>query len=285
MANHEWCIFYGHIITTSTPENQDQYGSSSFNDFIAHIAQVGIPVKTITDVLANEPDLPAPSEASLQSPIVAAPAPTSTPVSVASSTATSTPGLSIPYVANNFAGDKNWQRTWGTKNVSSSTFMLLAANALTSGASTILANTENWTDYQFNTTFDWIKGQEVGLIGRYVDDKNYLSCEFEDTSQFGGSGVTMKLVQDINGHQETLETGGAPNYKGIGANGIKAYIRVYEPYATCSFNGQTLPEYDMTIYPPPMEGSIGFTIWDPSLDNSGIVVKNVDVEPVYYYQP
>ena len=280
MANHEWCIFYGHIITTSTPENQDQYASSSFNDFIAHIAQVGIPVRTITDVLANEPDLPAPSEASLQSP-------TSTIISAITNTntPTSTSDESMPFTQGNFAENSNWQSTWGTKNVSSSTFILLAANALTSGASTILANTENWTDYQFNTTFDWTKGQEVGLIGRYVDDKNYLSCEFEDTSQFGEGGVTMKLVQDINGHQETLETGGAPNYKGIGANGIKAYIRVYGPYATCSFNGQTLPEYDMTIYPPPMDGGIGFTIWDPSLDNSGIVVKNVDVEPVYYYQP
>ncbi len=55
MTNHEWCIFYGHIITTSIPLNQDQYSSASFNDFIAHIAAVGIPVKTITDVLHSLP--------------------------------------------------------------------------------------------------------------------------------------------------------------------------------------------------------------------------------------
>ena len=57
-ANHEWCIFYGHIITTSTPTDQDEYASSSFNDFVAHIAQVGIQVKTMTQVLSNEPNLP-----------------------------------------------------------------------------------------------------------------------------------------------------------------------------------------------------------------------------------
>ncbi len=53
MANHEWCIFYGHIITTSTPMTQDEYGSASFNDFIAHIAATGIPVRTMTDVLSG----------------------------------------------------------------------------------------------------------------------------------------------------------------------------------------------------------------------------------------
>lgn len=100
MANHEWCIFYGHIITTSTPENQNQYSSASFNDFVAHIAQVGIPVKTITQVLGNEPQLPAPSEASLQSPPGA-------PSIITSSVPTSTLTLPLPYSESNFTNDPN----------------------------------------------------------------------------------------------------------------------------------------------------------------------------------
>ena len=49
--NHEWCIFYGHIISTSTPIDQDQYSKTAFDDFIAHIAATGIAVRTMTQVL------------------------------------------------------------------------------------------------------------------------------------------------------------------------------------------------------------------------------------------
>ena len=191
--------------------------------------------------------------------------------------------LSIPYTQNNFGNNTNWQSTWGTMTVESSTLMGLGANVATTGSSAILANTEDWTDYQFNATFDWTKGQEVGLIGRYVDDNNYLVCAFESMVTFGEPGVTIDLEQYTNGVQRTLETGAALGYNGIGDKDISAYIKTRGSYVTCSFNGQTLPEYDMTIYPAILKGGIGFTTWDPALNNSEIVVKNVNVEGNYYY--
>lgn len=279
-ANHEWCIFYGHIITDTAATDQDEYASSSFNDFVAHVAQVGIPVKTITDVLANIPQLPAPSLASLQSPASLIPppasaAPTATVAIAPTSTAPAppTPPLQLPYIENNLAGESNWQDTWGTMTIDPSGFMDLSANASTTGSEAELENSSAWTDYNFATTFDWVKGQTVSLIARYTDSGDYVECEFNDETP---GSVEIFLRQYIKGEEYDLSSAIASNDSGVGDTNANGSISVKSNEAACSFNNHVVSEYGTTLNPP-FSGGIGFSTWDPTVNNSEIVVKSVTV--------
>jgi hypothetical protein len=272
MANHEWCIFYGHIITTSTPTDQDQYASSSFNDFVAHIAQVGIPVKTLTDVLANEPNLPAPSEASLQSPSGVA---SQFSADTTSAISTSTPGLAVPYAESGFIGDTNWHEAWGSMTVASSGYMNMGANASTTGATIYLANSTNWSNYVFGAVFDWVRGKTVDLIANYVDDDNYVTCEFDDTVP---GQVRVTLEQYMHGKRYVLGEGTDLVENGVGETNIHASIGVQGTQEVCSFNNHVVTSQNGSTINPPYSGGIGFSLWDPTLNNSTIVVKSVAVK-------
>jgi peptidoglycan/xylan/chitin deacetylase (PgdA/CDA1 family) len=265
-ANHEWCIFYGHIITTSTPQNQDQYASASFDDFVAHIAADGIPVKTITQVLGSEPYSSSPSAASV---------PVATQMTLPAGSIAS--GLSIPYVQNGFANASNWESTWGNFSASSA-FLNLGANASTTGATATLGGSSSWTDYKMSATFDWISGQTVGLIARYQNDNNYVRCEFYAVAP---GVMSMQLEQYVNGAENVIVTGGVNGDSGVGDKNVNASIEVQGTQGTCSYDNHTISNAGGGYTVSLLSGGIGFTTWDPTLGNSQIHIKSVDVENPY----
>ena len=265
-ANHEWCIFYGHIITTSTPLDQNQYASSSFNDFVAHIAATGIQVKTLTQVLQNEP-----YSTTFVSSTPVSDVPQIPPLAVPTSTS-----LSIPYIQTNFTNLGSWAGSWGRFS-GSSALLDIGANASTTGASAIFGGSKSWTDYTFNSVFDWVKGQTVNLVARYTDNDNYATCEFNDSTP---GSVSISLEEYVNGVRYTLAKGIAQGDYGAGDTNIHASIEVQGTQGTCSFNNHVVTGFNYTI-DLPFSGAIGYDVWDPATNNSQILVKKIDVEKNY----
>ena len=162
--------------------------------------------------------------------------------------------------------------------IASSGVMDINANASTTGSSVHLASSSKWSNYTFSATFNWIKGQTMGLIANYMDDDNYVVCEFDASS---AGQVQTTLEQYMNGSMHVLGTGTDYVEGGVGESNIQASIEVQGTQETCSFNHHvTTSQLGATINPP-YSGDIGFTTWDPTLNNSAIVVKSVDVKENY----
>ncbi len=189
--------------------------------------------------------------------------------------------LAFPYTESAFRGDGNWSATWGTLAIDAMGALDLHADASTTGANAHLKNSDSWGDLQFGATFDWPKGQSLGLVARYVNDNNYVACEFTETS-FGD--VHIELQQIINGDEHTLAAGDILDYTLPYRSDATAYIKVSGANGVCSFNNHVISNLNFInswTLNPPFTGAIGFTIWDPTPNNAEIVVHGVDVHEAY----
>lgn len=223
---------------------------------------------------------------------VSAPAATTTATSTGStegavaaiSTTTSTTPvvkLAIPYSENNFANDINWQKTWGLMTVDSSGAMHVGNTNETSGGSAVLANTDNWINYHFSATVDWLSGQTFMAIARYVGPGDYVACNFVQDPNVPGS-VTIELEKFVNGNEATLQTGVDANYSKEGNLNVAVSLSVQDAQAICSFNGHSISNTGSASYGvSPVAGGVGFSTWTPMPGASEIAVKKVSVTENY----
>jgi len=141
----------------------------------------------------------------------------------------------------------------------------------------LLGGTSAWGDYTFQATLDWTKGETFGLIARYQNNKNYAVCEFSEP--YLGE-VQISLEQYINGNKILLGSGEDTSYNELGGSNINAYIEVQGTNETCSFNNHVVSGLSSTLSPP-FSGGIGFITWDQNVNNSQIIVKNINVTNNY----
>ncbi len=226
--------------------------------------------KQSTDVATSSAVAPSPTSTAE----IVAVAPSSSPPS---SPELPVPNLQIPYTENDFANDGNWRTTWGTMVIDSERFLSTEANASTTGSEVILANSGGWTDYKFSAAVDWVRGQTLGIIARYKDDNNYVRCEF-DRSVPGT--VSIALEQYINGVEYVLAEGADNNVSDI-SSAHTIYAQVQGTQGICSFDNHVVLSTTGYTMNPPFSGGIGFTTWDPTTNNSKIIVESADVQNTY----
>lgn len=159
--------------------------------------------------------------------------------------------------------------------------LVIGASTSTTGGGALLDGGGAWTDYTFQATVNWNTGETFGIVARYVDDQNYLVCEFDEKNV---GDLNIKLDQHLGGVVTHLADGDILNYDQAGGVNITADIQVKGDQGSCAFNGHTVSSLftSQSIDPALSHGEIGFTTWDPTVNNSQIMVKNVGVSKTIY---
>jgi peptidoglycan/xylan/chitin deacetylase (PgdA/CDA1 family) len=170
-------------------------------------------------------------------------------------------GKSLPYQSTTFGSE--WTDAWGS--ISTGTPMLLKALPTTSGAAAYLNGSNWWHDYIFSATVDHISGNDVALMARNTDDKNYLACTFS------ASGV---MIEDHGeGTQVVLARSGAS--WGASEKQMHLGIGVRANQITCYVNNQPVVS---TISESDPIGGIGLEVWDRSNGNAQSAITSVTVK-------
>lgn len=102
---------------------------------------------------------------------------TSTPIQE-ETLASTTNSLSLPYQSSLFWNE--WHSDWGSATTSPDGVLLLRATASTTGATALLPDSKEWTDYSYTADITFNVNGSFSLLGRYTDAKNFLSCTFAD---------------------------------------------------------------------------------------------------------
>jgi peptidoglycan hydrolase-like protein with peptidoglycan-binding domain len=174
---------------------------------------------------------------------------------------------SIPHTSGNFS---EWERNWGVIEVNNEGVLTLKASAETNGGQISFKDSKELSDYSvlLNT---FIKQGTVNILVRYVNDDNFLACNF--------SGRYIEIVQKING-----------------VSSVVAYTSVAEyPYATffnestnlgVSVNGKTIGctlvgnEYNVSfnnIDSSLMKGGVAIQTWVNVKGISEINIRNITI--------
>lgn len=247
---------------------------------VSHISVASLPSDPIVVPfplpVAPKPVAVAPKPAATTPP----PTPTSTPppppapapIIVATTT------KFLPYHTSVFLKSQGWNTYWGN--------FLLAPSALTIGASTdgtgggvLLDGTSAWSNYTFTATLDWLKGESFGLYARYIDAQNYVLCYFDETDV---GDVQIKVEEHVNGVEYTLAQGDVENWDQSGGSDITASIEVQDSVGICSFDNHSVSSAGLgNTLALPYAGRIGFMTWDPTVNNSRIIVTSVTAASNY----
>jgi hypothetical protein len=149
----------------------------------------------------------------------------------------------------------------------------------TSGGA-LLDGSSAWTDYVFSAKLDWNKGISFGLIGHYVDDKNYVVCNF---TQPAVGSVHLSIHELVNGQDNDLADGQISNYNQLGGAGINTALSLQGTQAVCALNGYSISTvFASTKLTGPLSGEVGFTTWDRAPGGSEINVHSVGVTAQAY---
>jgi hypothetical protein len=261
-------------------------------------AQLALSTTTITDVVPESPSSTTPSTTKIKTPAPATAVTTTAPVITSAppipppvpnivlpTTATASVAVALPYsigtFANQFSDNDGWsQWMWGTVSQNNGE-LTIESNATSTSGGDLLVGSKDWNDYTFQTILDWYSGQTFGLMARYVDDKNYLECEFGEQNI---GTLQVNFEQFINGTETTLASGNINNYNQIGGADISAAIQVNGDQGSCGFNYNSISTYVAgNSIQPPFTGGIGIVVWDPTINNSKIIVKSLGVSTSSYY--
>lgn len=132
--------------------------------------------------------------------------------------------VKLPYQSFDFS---DWKRVWGEVSTTSSGRLLIKAATTTSGAEALLINSDDWTDYRLTASLIVSNGG-ITLIGRYADNGNYFSCNFDKNR------VTIeKHVNKVSERVASVTLDGRPNATFFG-NSTNVSMRVKGNTVGCS---------------------------------------------------
>lgn len=181
---------------------------------------------------------------------------------------------SVGTFGNDFTDGDGWINLIGTVSQKGGV-LTISADASTTAGGALLNGSSDWSDYTFQTTLDWVRGETFGLMADYVDPKNFLVCEFDERNV---GTIEVSFEKHVNGVVTSLATNNVINYEQMGGDDIMAAIEVHDNVGTCSFNNQTVSSvFDLDVATSSQKGEIGFTTWDPQMNNSEIIVHTVGV--------
>ncbi len=174
----------------------------------------------------------------------------------------------FPYSMDILSQDQGWIKTWGNMSYLNNE-LILESTSKTTGAATYLAGASEWQDYSYQLNFNWLKGSNVILMARYLDDKNYVSLNI--------SKDYIRVEQKIDNKTEILlerKTEFSINPK---SDNFK--INVSGGQITAYHNNDEIIESTM-INKKFSKGAIGLKIWDKISGNSKIMVNKISVESI-----
>ncbi len=174
---------------------------------------------------------------------------------------------SFPYF-DNFEKYRGWIKTWGQLTFSNNS-MILDSNASTTGSSAFLDGSYLWDNYSYSANINWVKGRNISLLARYKDDENYTACNFSSDS--------VRVEQRLNNKNRVMVE--IKNYVNFPKNDLNLSIRVNKDKVECLVNGNIIA-YTYYLSSVLSNGGIGFKIWDPQMNNSELIIKNVSVEEI-----
>lgn len=175
----------------------------------------------------------------------------------------------LPY-KNSFASNdlRGWIKTWGDI-VSGEEALVLDALEYTTGSAAFLDGTYSWRNYEFRADITLKKGLVFLLAARYRDENNYASCTFSDT--------LVRAEQVLNDEREVLsELSGDFGFTG---RNHEVSVNVDGDTISCYVDGKMIIEAD-TLDESLNYGGIGFKTWDPQMDNSELIVREIVVEEI-----
>lgn len=127
----------------------------------------------------------------------------------------------------------------------------------TTGSMTVFRGGRNWSDYHVDTTINWGQVSVFSLLGRFVDDGNFVSCAF---SRYG---ETAQLYQVIKGESNFIsQTPPLPVKDFEPWVGVKMGMEVQGNRVGCFVNGEEV--LHATLADVSKNGSVGFETWDPN---------------------
>jgi hypothetical protein len=177
--------------------------------------------------------------------------------------------LNLPYKETNFTGDTNWERTWGATTVDPLGAMDIGAAATTTGGGVVLGGSSLWTDYTFTADLDWVKGETFTMTARYNGDPNNVYCDFNQGGQIDIDRVS-------NGDQQLIGEGTVTGFSP--SADVQAYIEVEGSHVQCGLNGSVIDDNLYAGLPGQLlGGGVGISTWDPTNNNSEIIVKSVNI--------
>lgn len=175
----------------------------------------------------------------------------------------------LPYY-DDFIKNRGWKKTWGNFDFRDE-YMVIGSHASTTGSMIFLDGTDLWQNYIFKADVHFKKGQTYSIIAGYKDNSNYIFCSFTPTS--------IRLEQMIDGERKILN-----EFKGkfdlldkeknigIGFSGRDA---------SCYLDGKRVIDTSNALIDEKLDkGGVGFKTWDPEMNNSEMIIKNVSVEEI-----
>jgi len=174
----------------------------------------------------------------------------------------------LPY-KDHFDRNNGWLKNWGDL-VLKDNLLIVRSSDSTTGGLALLDGTYLWDNYIFEGKVNLVKGSSFSLIGRYQDRNNYLSCNFSK------NGIILK--EKIDGGEKTL-LAWRDKFEFLEEKDIEVGLYINGNRIRCMLNGNvvlTTDRLNSSLY----RGGVGFKIWDPIVNNSELIIKEISVEEV-----
>lgn len=159
-----------------------------------------------------------------------------------------------------------WLRSWGSLSFENKG-MLVGSDNTSVGGTVFLDGSKTWKDYQVTTNLKLVKGSDIFLICRYLDDNNYIMLHINDKTvniEQRIKGVDQILSKTVNRYQNEngiYDLGIL--VKGLSISGI--------------VNGKSIIsaiEIDGRL----QSGGVGFKVWDRTVGNAQIKINQIKIE-------
>lgn len=235
------------------------------------------PEPTSTPAPAPVPT-PIPTQVPPSTPIPTKPVPVpdSTPPAQPTSTTPIVPAL--PYAQSDFTGDKNWSAPWGTMTITSAGSIDMLPKINGTGATVVLKNPLNWSNYTLRANVNWVSGETFGLVADYKDGSDYVECEYDETDP---DSIIITLKQYTKGVQTNLAQSGEFIWNDTVRSSVNVSMVVNAGYATCGFDGHSfsniIPTPGRYLIGGTQTGAVGVTMWDPSPNTAEVIVNSIKV--------
>jgi len=228
-----------------------------------------IPVMiTATSSAAKKPPSAVPTTTLANPTTIAVPAPL--PAST---------NLSLPYATSYFR-DADWGDGWGGAGIANGV-LTVGSNASSTSGGIFLDGSGSWQNYLVKANIDWVKGDLVTVIARRSDSNDYLECVFSSSTN-DSEHIDMDRV--FNNQTTAMGAEGTilNEFDKVAMQNMTISMQVSGNHVACGINNAyTTNNIDVGLQPILLTGGIGFTAWDPTKNNSEIIVNSVSVVPLY----
>lgn len=173
----------------------------------------------------------------------------------------------LPY-KDNFTINNSWIDVWGDSQLINNS-LSMEPDPSDTGSFVFLDGSFLWEDYSYSVNVTSMKGKNIGLVVRFNDLSNYAICEFSEDY--------TRIKQVINGETKILFENNV--HFDLPRENFELGVRLQGKRINCLVNDQTTGEINYLDYSLD-NGGIGLKIWDPEINNSHLIIKEIYVESI-----